>query len=204
MSVHNADQSTPVVVGIGGGSGSGKSTVSHELAKSLPGEVTILHFDDYGERELAPTRDGMTIWDDPEAFDFQKLSKDLHALRRGLPVTVLSRDPDLNPNEDKEDRVWVELPARPIVVLEGFLSLHDDSVRKLMDVKVFLDAEIEVLLARRTEPTSGQYRDTVLIPLHKAYVEPTKAYADVVIDTATTSIAETVDAIRNKIAALRT
>ncbi len=202
MSVHNVDQSERIVVGIGGGSGSGKSTVSHRLAESLPGLVTILHFDDYGERELAPVKDGMTVWDDPRAFDFKKLAADLEQLRQGFPVKVLSRDPDLNPNENKEDRVWVELPPHPIVVLEGFLCLHDETVRSKMDLRVFLDAELDVLLARRTEPTSTEYRDNVLIPLHREHVEPTRVFADIVVDTAKTPIEQTVSAIRQKILAL--
>lgn len=167
------------LIGIAGGSGSGKSTLAQAIVRELP-DVSVVSFDDYGVEQKAPRIDDVINWDSPRAFDFEKLAQDLQSLKRGEPITVLSRgdhhiDPTLH-------TITVE-PSK-VIILEGFLTLYDPQVRGLLDYSVYLDAPFETLLARRPEKTTPEYASQVLRPMYEEFVLPTKDYADEVYDAA--------------------
>jgi uridine kinase len=176
------------LIGIAGGSGSGKSTVAASLCKKHPDLFALVHVDDYAKKiELVPTIGDMKNWDHPDLLRFDDLYNDLVSLLNGKAISVITKSEFYNPNYDISIRNKKEqiIGAKPFIILEGFLALHDERIRNLMDLKIFLDITIEESSKRRSANKfvpSQQYFEKVLVPMHKAFVEPTKEYADVVID----------------------
>lgn len=181
---------TPYLVGVAGGSGSGKTVLAQALAASFgPARVALLAHDAYyrGQGDVDPVERGALNFDVPEALDQELFRAHLAALRRGETVepprycfVTHCRVGQAEPVEPRE-----------IVLVEGVLLLHDPRVRELLDLRVFVEAPTHLRLARRIardvaergraeEAVRAQFRDTVL-PAHARYVEPTKAWADLVL-----------------------
>ncbi len=173
----------PVIVGIAGGSGSGKSTLARNLAASLEGAVLITH-DDYYKDEI---HGDDYNYDCPEAFDNELLQRHLEALLRGEKICSPIYDYSLH-KRSLETKVL--LPC-PVIILEGILVLENEELRKLFDLKIFVDTPEEERFARRLRrdvrkrgrsPESVQKQiNTTVKPMHDKYVEPTKTFADLVI-----------------------
>ena len=179
-----------VVLGVAGGSGSGKSTVVSEVCRLLgPGHTTVLHQDAY-YRDLAhiPFEERVTVnFDHPRSLENELLVEHVEALLRGEPVqaplyafSTHTRRPETEPHE----------PA-PVVILDGILVLSDPRLRERMDLKVFVDTEADLRLIRRIrrdviergrtpESVIAQYEATVR-PMHLEFVEPSKRHADLVV-----------------------
>jgi uridine kinase len=180
----------PFLVGVAGGSGSGKSTVADRLAeRGGPGGVVVLRLDAYyRDRGDLPIEQRAALdYDHPDAFDWELLRAHAAALREGQPVDVPAYDFATHARTGEQVAV---APAR-IVVVEGILVLHDAVLRERLDLRVFVDTDADVCLARRLqrdvaergrtpESVREQFEATVR-PAHVRYVEPTKAHADVVI-----------------------
>ena len=180
----------PLIIGIAGGSGSGKSTVARRVAEALSARsVAFLDMDAYYRNftGLALEERRKVNWDHPDAFDYDLLRQHLELLssRRAIDKPVY----DFVTHLRGDGTVRIE-PA-DVIVIDGILLFVDEGVRGLCDVKVFVDAEADVRLIRRIkrdmrvrgrplEEIIEQYLSTVQ-PMHLQFVEPSKRYADVIV-----------------------
>ena len=181
---------SPILIGIAGGTGSGKSTVTREIYKSITDkDVAIIEQDSYykDQSNISFEERVKTNYDHPFAFDNELLVSHLKDLLDGKSIQKPIYDFE-NHNRKKET-VLVE--PRDIIVLEGILILYDEDLRNLMDIKLFVDTDADVRVIRRIlrdikdrgrtlDSVVKQYMTTVR-PAHMQFVEPTKRYADIII-----------------------
>ncbi len=176
------------VVGVTGGSGSGKSTVAISLCRKYPEKIVLIHIDDYFVKsERAPRLGEFVNWDHPDAIRFDDLYKDLTSLRDGQKVTILTKSELYNPSFDHGLRNKIEytVEPKPIILLEGYLVLYDKRIRDLVDLKIYLDMPIEQSTKRRSSNKfllQQDYYNRVLMPMYEKYVLPTKGFADFIVD----------------------
>lgn len=176
------------IVGIAGGTGAGKTTLANLLAEREPERYTVVRLDDYYKQahEMNPV-DGILNWERPEALKFGRLAEDLRSLQEGYTLHIETRVWKYDAAHQKvgEENFSYEVVPKPVILVEGFLALYDEHVRSLMDVKIYLDIPIEESLTRRLKMDNKynkeQYFRDILIPAHREFVEPTKAYADIVL-----------------------
>jgi len=180
----------PLVIGIAGGSGSGKSTVVRHIIEALGRvDVTVLEHDRYyrDHPELRLEDRAALNYDHPNSLDTDLLVEHVRALKAGQPVELPIYDFALHA---RKAETAPAKPARAIIV-EGILIFTDKALRSLMDVKVFVDTDADVRFIRRLErdvaergrttaSVIDQYMGTVR-PMHLEFVEPSKRYADVII-----------------------
>jgi uridine kinase len=180
----------PLMIGIAGGSGSGKSTVAKNVAELLvTSSVVFIDMDAYYRNfpELSLETRRTLNWDHPDAFDYDLLREHLEALSNRQPIE--KPEYDFVTHLRRSDRTHVD-PA-DVVVIDGILLFVDERVRDLCDVKVFVDADADIRLIRRIERDTHdrgrpldevieQYLSTVQ-PMHLQFVEPSKRYADVIV-----------------------
>ena len=180
----------PLLIGVAGGSGSGKTTVVRRIVRALGQEqVVVVHHDSYyRDTSHLPMAERVQInYDHPESLETELLIQHLEALLRGQAVDIPVYDFSTHARLDERRRI---LP-RPVIIVDGILILWDRKLRDLMDVKLFVDADADVRLGRRLQrdmdergrsPDSvlTQYMETVR-PMHLEFVEPSKRYADVII-----------------------
>lgn len=180
----------PVVLGVAGGSGSGKSTVVGEVCRILgAGMAAVLHHDSY-YRDLAhlPFAERPNVnFDHPDALQTELLVDHIHLLLEGVPVEVPTYDFSAHTRTSATELVR----PTPVVVLDGILVLADSRLRDTMDLKVFVDTESDVRLLRRirrdvvrrgrtVDAVIAQYEATVQ-PMHLEFVEPSRRHADLVV-----------------------
>lgn len=185
----------PLIIGIAGGTGSGKTTVARKIAKAVPdssvpgASVVFLDMDGY-YRNFAhlPMDERRRInWDHPEAFDLDLFATHLQQLGRGEPIEKPVYDFATHLRSPRTERIT---PA-DVVVVDGILLFVDERIRALFDVKVFVDADPDIRLMRRIqrdmserdrplEEILQQYLKTVR-PMHQQFVEPGKRYADIIL-----------------------
>jgi uridine kinase len=177
-------------LGITGGTGSGKTTLAHEVCRALgPGKGVILHQDFYYlDLGMLPLDDRQRInFDHPSALDLQLLKTHLDTLRSGYPVQV----PMYNFHTHARMPETATIEPHPVLLVEGILLLQDPELRALFDLKVFVDTDADVRFIRRMqrdvrergrslESVVDQYLTTVR-PMHRQFVEPAKQYADVIV-----------------------
>jgi len=180
----------PLIIGIAGGTGSGKSTVARKVAEAMPdSSVAFLEMDAYYRdfRHLSMTELQRVNWDHPDAFDVELLTEHLSALESGTAVDTPVYEFATHSRSTRTRRIE---PA-DVVVIDGILLLADANVRALCEVKVFVDADPDIRLIRRIrrdtsvrgrtlESVLEQYLTTVQ-PMHLQFVEPSKRYADVIV-----------------------
>ncbi|MBO8163898.1 MAG: uridine kinase [Brevibacillus sp.] len=180
----------PVMIGVAGGSGSGKTTVARELYQRFQDDsVIMIEQDSYykDQSHLTMEERAQTNYDHPFAFDNDLLLFHLQELLHERPIYKPVYDFTVH-NRSKE-RVLVE--PKKVIILEGMLILEDPRIRNLMDIKVFVDTDADVRILRRIqrdirergrtlESVIEQYL-TVVRPMHLQFIEPTKRYADVII-----------------------
>ncbi len=180
----------PFVLGVAGGSGSGKTTVVERVRAIVgPGHLALLPMDNY-YRDLGdlPFEERVkTNYDHPDAFDLDLLVAHLEALLRGEAVEM----PVYSFTEHARLPLTERVEPRPVIVVEGILALYDPRLRERMDLKVYVDADPDVRFIRRLkrdieergrspESVIAQYLNSVR-PMHLAFVEPTKRYADLIV-----------------------
>jgi uridine kinase len=180
----------PLIIGIAGGTGSGKTTVARKIAEALPeSPVAFLDMDGYyknfGHLPLDERR--RINWDHPEAFDLDLFASHLERLGRGEPIEKPVYDFATHLRSPRTERIT----PKDVVVVDGILLFVDERVRTLFDVKVFVDADPDIRLVRRIqrdlaerkrplEEILQQYLTTVR-PMHQQFVEPGKRYADIIL-----------------------
>ena len=178
------------VLGIAGGTGSGKTTVAERLVAGLVGRpVEVIDHDAYyRDRSTMPAAERLLVnYDHPDAIETELLVAQLADLRAGRAVEIPQYDFRQHVRRPETRRVE---PAA-VVIVEGILVLADERLRAQMDLKIFVDTDADVRLLRRMErdiETRGrtfaqvreQYTDTVR-PMHLAFVEPSKRFADLVV-----------------------
>jgi uridine kinase len=181
---------TPLVIGVGGGSGSGKTTVVRRIVESLPEDrVTVLEHDRYyrDRSELRLEERAALNYDHPDALETDLLVRHVMELRAGRAVEVPTYDFALYTRKATTEHV----EPRSAVIVEGILIYTDAPLRDLMDIKVFVDADGDTRFIRRLrrdvaergrtmESVIEQYLTTVK-PMHLEFVEPSKRYADIII-----------------------
>ena len=182
--------SKPVIIGIAGGTGSGKSTVAKAIFESLPEKnMAILQQDAYykDQSDLSLDERVKTNYDHPFAFDTVLLAEHLQELLSGKNIDKPVYD-FANHNRAVET---VEIQSKDIIILEGILILEDAALRELMDIKIFVDTDADVRIIRRItrdindrgrtlDSVIEQYLTTVK-PAHEQFIEPTKKFADLII-----------------------
>lgn len=194
-----------IIIGIAGGSGSGKSTFTNKLKDLYGDRITVLYHDNYYRRN-----DHLTLeerrkinYDDPEALETDLLVEHLRKLKEGKPIQCPTYDYSIH--NRKED--VLEVKPNRIVVVEGILALQNLELRDLFDIKIYVEADADERILRRVsrdvkergrdlDGIIDQYLTTVK-PMHYIYVEPTRALADIVINSGRNEVA--FDLVKTKI-----
>lgn len=179
----------PLIIGIAGGTGSGKTTLTRELIAGFDGQVAVVLHDNYYKRhdDLTYEERCRLNYDAPEAFDNDLLVKHLDQLAAG--GTIECPVYDFADHNRSEETVIIE--PRPIVVVEGILIFADQEICNRCDIKLFVDTDADVRILRRikrdvlergrsVESIEAQYLGTVK-PMHELYVEPSKRRADLIV-----------------------
>lgn len=180
----------PLLIGITGGTGSGKSTVSKEIFKSIhEKKIVIIEQDSYykDQSNLTFEERVKTNYDHPFAFDNELFVKHLKDLMDNKPIEKPIYD--FEKHTRKKETITVE--PKDIIIVEGILLLFEEEIRSLLDIKVFVDTDSDVRIIRRIlrdikdrgrtlDSVILQYMETVR-PAHLQFIEPTKRYADIII-----------------------
>ncbi len=178
-----------MVIGIAGGTGSGKSTITRRLKECFGEKVSVLYHDNYykAHHDLPYEEREKLNYDHPDSLDTALLVEAVRELKQGKAVTCPVYDYTIH---DRSDRVTVVKPA-PVIVVEGILIFQDPALCREMDIKIFVDTDADVRILRRVvrdvkergrslDSIVSQYLATVK-PMHELYVEPSKRNADVII-----------------------
>jgi uridine kinase len=180
----------PFIVGIAGGTGSGKTTVARTIMDALPADrVAILEHDHYyrDRTDLTPEERAQVNFDHPSSLETSLLVEHLVALRDGRAVDVPGYDFKTHAR-NKETRRLVPVP---LIIVEGILVFEDELLRQQLDVKIFVDTDADIRIMRRIrrdieqrgrtfQSVRDQYYRTVR-PMHLMFVEPSKRWADILI-----------------------
>ena len=178
-----------LVIGIAGGTGSGKTTLMKNLITEFSDVVTVLSHDNYYKRHDDMTyeeRCGLN-YDEPAALETDLMARHLDVLRQGGAIDCPVYDFTVHNRSDETIRIAPE----KVIIVEGILIFENKELRDLMDIKVFVDTDADVRLCRRIlrdveergrtlESVVTQYQTTVK-PMHEKYVEPSKKFADIII-----------------------
>lgn len=181
---------TPLVIGIAGGSGSGKTTVAQEILQRVgPDRIAYIQHDSYYKdlTGLPPAQRAEVNFDHPNSLETELLISHIELLKAGRAIEVPIYDFS---NHSRTDKSFTVNP-RGVIVVEGILIFADAALRALFDVKIFVDTDADIRLIRRlqrditergrtAESVIKQYQSTVR-PMHLEFVEPSKRYADVII-----------------------
>lgn len=178
-----------IVIGIAGGTGSGKTTLAKNISKHFGNEISMLRHDDYYKcHDDIPMKERESLnYDHPDAFDKELLHRHVEMLKRGEAVDSPIYDYAVHNRSDKTRHV----PATPVVVIEGILVFEDKELLDMLDMKIFVDTDADVRILRRItrdvkkrgrtlESVVKQYLTTVK-PMHEAFVEPSKKHADIIV-----------------------
>ena len=179
-----------ILIGVAGGTGSGKTSFASKLLDRLGPErcLTIAQDSYYKDgTALSPEARAAINYDHPDAFDTSLLIQDLRDLKAGRPVPHLTYDHAAYARHTLSD----PLRPRPVLLLEGILILAEEPLRRLMDIKLFIDTDSDVRILRRLrrdlkergrsfDSVEKQYLQSVR-PMHLEFVEPSKRYADLIV-----------------------
>jgi uridine kinase len=179
-----------LVIGIAGGTGSGKTTVVRKIVESLPaGEVVVLPQDSYyKDSSHVPVEERQFInFDHPDAFEWSLMSEHLAMLKEGKSI----EQPTYSYITCTRQPETIHIEPRKVVIVEGILALCDEGLREQMDLKIFVDADSDERLIRvisrdivergRTAEAVMERYTRILKPMHQQFIEPTKRYADLII-----------------------
>lgn len=194
-----------VVIGIAGGTGSGKSTFTNRLRDRFPDDVAVLYHDNYYRRQdNIPFEERKKVnYDHPSSLGTDLMIEHLKLLKQGIAVDCPVYDYSLHNRSDKT----IHVEPRPIILAEGILLLADPLLRDLIDIKIYVEADADERILRRIvrdvkergrdlDNIVSQYLTTVK-PMHYLFVEPTRATADIVINSGMNDVA--FDIVQSKI-----
>ena len=178
-----------LVIGIAGGTGSGKTTLMKNLIAHFGGMVTVLSHDNYYKRhdELPLEQRSQLNYDEPDALETDLMARHLDLLRRGIAIDCPVYDFSIHNRSNETVRV----EPNPVIIVEGILIFENEALRELMDIRIFVDTDADIRLCRRIkrdvnkrgrslESVLTQYQQTVK-PMHEKYVEPSKRFAHIVV-----------------------
>jgi len=178
-----------LVIGIAGGTGSGKTTITRKLVEKFGDEVSIMYHDNYykAHHNLPYEERAKLNYDHPDSFDTDLFIEDIKKFKAGEVVHCPVYDYSIHDRSDK----FVEIKPTRVLIIEGILIFQNLDLVKQMDVKIFVDTDADVRILRRIvrdirerertlESVVDQYLTTVK-PMHEQFVEPSKRYADIII-----------------------
>lgn len=178
-----------MVIGIAGGTGSGKTTITRKLIQNFGNDVSVIYHDNYYKEHhnLSYEQRAKLNYDHPDAFDTDLLIRDLRALKEGRTIFCPKYDYTIH---DRSDKTIAVRPNR-VIIVEGILIYQSRELCDLMDIKLFVDTDADVRILRRIvrdvrdrgrslDSVVNQYLTTVK-PMHERFVEPSKRRADVII-----------------------
>lgn len=178
-----------LVIGIAGGTGSGKTTLMKNIIESFQDQVTVISHDNYYKRhdELTYEQRCCLNYDEPAALETDLMARHLEQLRQGNPIDCPVYDFTLHNRSDVTERI---VPKK-VIIVEGILIFENKELRELMDIRIFVDTDDDIRLCRRIkrdvnkrgrtlESVLQQYQETVK-PMHEQYVVPSKRFADIVV-----------------------
>ena len=197
-----------IIIGIAGGTGSGKSTFTNRIKEEFGERVSVIYYDNYykAHDDMSFEERKLINYDHPDSFETDLLVEHLHKLKEGIPIQCPVYDYSVHNRTDRT----IEIKPADVIIIEGILVLYDRRLSDMMDIKIFVDADADERILRRVirdvkergrdvEGIAMQYLTTVK-PMHYAFVEPTKYTADLVINSAYNDVA--FDVIRVKIETL--
>ena len=186
-----------LIIGIAGGSGSGKSTFTNRIKEYFGNDVVVLYHDNYYRRQDGISfKERVTVnYDHPDSLETELLVEHLKLLKQGKPIECPVYDYSQHNRSDK----ILHIAPSPVILVEGILLLADPRVRELLDIKVYVEADADERILRRISRDVeergrdlngiiNQYLNTVK-PMHYLYVEPTRSKADIVINSGKNDIA---------------
>ena len=194
-----------VIIGIAGGSGSGKSTFTNRIKQYFGDDVAVIYHDNYYRRQDGiPFEQRVKVnYDHPDSLETDLMIKHLEALKNGIAVDCPVYDYSMHNRSDKT----IHIEPKKIILAEGILLLEDPRLRNMMDIKIYVEADADERILRRiVRDVKERGRDldniveqylTTVKPMHYLYVEPTRALADVVINSGMNDVA--FDVVRSKI-----
>ena len=197
-----------MIIGVAGGTGSGKSTFTRRLKKYFGDRITVVYHDNYYRRQDdIPFEVRKKVnYDHPDSLETALLVEHLKKLRAGESIQCPVYDYSVH---NRSDEV-ITIEPRKVIIVEGILVLQDEALRSLMDIKIFVEADADERIMRRAirdmrdrgrdlEGIFEQYMTTVK-PMHYLFVEPTKALADIVINSGRNDVA--FDIVKTKVEAV--
>ena len=178
-----------LVIGIAGGTGSGKTALMNNLISRFEGMVTVISHDNYYKRhdDMTYEERSQLNYDEPAAFDTSLMVYHLEELRRGHAIECPVYDFTIHNRSEQT----IHIVPKKVIIVEGILIFENEELRNLMDIRIFVDTDADIRLCRRIkrdvnkrgrtlESVLKQYQDTVK-PMHERYVEPSKKYANIVV-----------------------
>lgn len=191
------DNNSCIIIGIAGGTGSGKSTFTNRLKDTFSDRISVIYHDNYYNKQEGKTLEerAEVNYDSPDALETDLLIEHLLKLKNGESIYCPVYDYSIHNRTDK----YVKVDPCPVIIVEGILVLQDERLRKLFDIKIFVEADAdERILRRALRDVEERGRDlrgiirqylTTVKPMHYLYVEPTKAMADIVINSGMNDVA---------------
>jgi len=180
----------PYIIGIAGGSGSGKSTFAGRIKEAFPEHVSLISCDNYylPHDELSLEERAELNYDAPEALEFDLMVRHLEQLKNGQSALC----PVYDFSHHTRSSSVTEIQPRPIILIDGILIFHDKALRECMNLKVYVETDADERILRRArrdmlergrdlDGVIHQYLSTVK-PMHNTYVEPTKVFADIILN----------------------
>lgn len=177
-----------IFIGIAGGTGSGKTTLTEHLVSRFGDDIAVVHHDNYYKRQDCSFEERCKQnYDHPDAFDTDLMIQDLKKLKAGQTIYCPVYDYALHNRTDQT----VEIRPAKVIIVEGILIFQNKALRDLLDIKIFVETDADVRILRRAlrdveergrslESVVNQYLTTVK-PMHEQFVEPTRKFADIIV-----------------------
>lgn len=185
MSINNKT----VLIGISGGSASGKTTIAHRIKEMFDNKVVIIREDDYykDRSDISFEERAKINYDHPFAFDHDLLQRDLNELLNGKSIEKPTYDFTVH----NRSKITEKIDPCNVIIVEGLFVLEEESIRNLLDIKIFVDTPADIRFIRRLvrdikerkrelDNIVSQYQNTVRI-MHEQFIEPSKKFADIII-----------------------